>query len=298
MAVFFESATELATLTNTFEVDDVPTDPSTITLVITTPAGVATTYTYAASEITKVGTGQYRKDIACTEAGVWLYVWIGTGTAADVIAGTWVVTSTALQNLYCTPEMLKGRKGIDDNLDDAEILGACRGVARWIDKRYCQRHFYRRTATKVLRAKDWYCLEVPDLVSVTTLKTDSSGDGVFEQTWTASDYQLLPVNAPSELEPEPYTDIRAVGSYTFPATWTAGTRRERVEIVGVWGWPAVPEPVIEAAKLLVGDYLKLGAGSFGVVGYGDYGPMRARMSTPALEMLDAYRHPRTAILMA
>jgi hypothetical protein len=289
--VFFNNASELATLTNTFEVSDVATDPTTVTLVITDPTGTATTYTYAATEITKDTTGVYHKDIPCTAAGTWQYVWIGTGTATDVVAGTWTVVSTALQNLYCTPEMLKNRKGITDNHDDVEILGACRAVARWIDKQYCERFFYRLTATLTLSAADWYCLKVPDLVTVTTLKTDSDGDGVYETTWTANvDYQLLPVNAAAGLEQEPYDEIKAIGAKQFPVVCgTRGARTDRVQIVGVWGWPAVPEPVIEAAKILAGDYLKLGGMAFGVAGYGEYGAVRARMSNPAMEMLNAYR---------
>lgn len=296
--VFYEGSAELATLGNTFSVAGTPTDPTAVTLVVTDPTGDATTYNWPTpATITRTGAGVFTKDVPCTEAGPWQAVWTGTGAASDVETVSWYVHSTNMQSLYCSPAMLKGRKGIDDNLDDAEILSACRAVARWIDKRYCQRFFYRRTATMVFEAKDWYCLKVPDLVSVTTLKTDAAGDGTFETTWTASDYQLRPVNAPAELEPEPYTEVKAIGSLIFPVAYGAvNARSERVEIVGVWGWPAVPEPVIEAAKLLAGDYLKLGAGSFGVVGYNDYGPMRARMSAPALEMLDPYR--RNPVLMA
>lgn len=290
--VFFAHASaELATLTNTFAVADVATDPTTVVLVVTDPTGTATTYQYALAEITKTGTGAYSKDVACTAAGVWQYVWIGTGAASDVQAGTWTVVDTEQQSLYCTPEMLKNRKGIVDTYDDVEILGSCRAVARWIDKRYCQRHFYRITATRTFPATDPYCLKIPDLVSVTSLKTDNDGDGVFETTWSAGDYELLCSNALAEIEPWPYDEVNAIGQYQFPVSYgsTRGVRRNRVQIVGVWGWPAVPSPVIEAAKILSGDYLKLGAMAFGVAGYGEYGAVRARMSNPALEMLDPYR---------
>lgn len=292
--VFFAHASaELATVSNTFAVADVNTDPTTVTLVITDPTGTATSYTYAAGEITKDATGVYHKDLACSAAGVWQYVWVGTGAASDVQAGTWTVVDTEQQSLYCTPEMLKGRKGITDTHDDVEILGACRAVSRWIDRRYCQRFFYRQTATKTFTAIDLYCLPIPDLVSITTLKTDVDGDGTYETTWAVGDRQLLPVNAAVELEPEPYTEIAAVGALTFPVVYGApGLRTNRVQVEGVWGWPEVPEPVREAAKILAGDYLKLGAMAFGVAGYGDYGAVRARMSNPAMEMLDAYRlHP-------
>jgi hypothetical protein len=290
--VFFAHASaELATLSNTFAVASVATDPTTVVLVVTDPTGTATTYQYSLAEITKTGTGVYSKDIACTTAGTWQYVWIGTGAASDVVAGTWTVVDTEQQSLYCTPEMLKDRKGITDSYDDVAMLGACRAVARWIDEQYCQRFFYRLTATQTFMPTGPYCLKIPDLVSVNTLKTDADGDGVFENTWTAGvDYELLPANAALGLERKPYDEINAIGSYLFPAAcYGPGVRRHRVQIAGVWGWPAVPEPVIEAAKILAGDYLKLGGMAFGVAGYGEYGAVRARMSNPAMEMLNAYR---------
>ena len=55
--VFYEGSAELATLTNTFTVSGVAIDPTTISLVITTPAGTATTYTYALGEITRSSAG-------------------------------------------------------------------------------------------------------------------------------------------------------------------------------------------------------------------------------------------------
>jgi hypothetical protein len=290
--VFFAGANELATLTNTFSVSGTPTAPSSVTLTVTSPSGTATPYT--GGDLTNPSTGVYTKDIPCTEAGVWTYTWIGTGTASDVVAGTWAVTSTAFGELYCTPEQLKSRTGITDNYDDAEIFGACRAVSRWIDG-HCDRAFVRRTVTLTLEPANRYCLAVPDLVSVTTLKTDDDGDGVFETTWSASDFQLLPTNAAVEVEPQPYTEIKAVGDRLFPLPSGHG-RTDLAQLAVVAGWPALPGPVTEAAAILSGDYLKLGGMAFGVAGYGDYGAVRARMSSPALEMLRAYR--RTPILVA
>lgn len=294
--VFYEGSNELATLTNTFSVGGTATDPTTVTLVVTDPLGQATTYTQSDGDFTHTnGTGIYSIDIPCTSAGTWSYVWTGTGTASDVVAGTWTVTTTSLGDLYVTPEILKSRKGITDSYDDAEMWTACRAVSRWIDE-YCDRVFARRSVTVKLEACGPYSLSTPDLVSVATLKTDSDGDGVFETTWAASDYELQPVNAALEVQPRPFTSIAAVGSYLFPLVYGNGTRTHRVEIAGVFGWPSLPGPITEAAAIIAGDYLRLGGMSFGVAGYGDYGAVRARMSTPALSMLDPYR--RTPILMA
>lgn len=293
--VFYQGTNELATLSNAFSVAGTATDPDTVTLVVTDPAGTATTYTYAGATITKSSTGVYTKDIPCTSAGLWTYVWVGTGAASDVAPGSWFVEKASFADLYCTPEMLKSRQGITDAYDDDQVGGACRAVARWIDRKFCQRHFYQRTATLTFVATSRSCLALPDLVSVTALKTDTDGDGVYETTWSTADYQLLPANAPNEGEPEPYDEIKAVGSYPFPVVCTG--RTNRIQIEGVWGWPEVPAPVIEAAKILSGDYLKLGSMAFGVAGYGEYGAVRARMSNPALEMLDSYVHPSAKILV-
>jgi hypothetical protein len=292
--VFYNHASELATVSNTFEVEGVATDPTTVSLVITDPSGTATTYTYAASEITKDAPGAYHKDISCTSSLsgtlTWQYVWIGTGAATDVVAGTWTTVSTDQSRLYCTAETLKSRKGITDKLDDAEILAACEAVSRWIDN-YCDRQFYRVTATRAFTPCGQYSLDVDDLVSITTLKTDLDGDGTYETTWLASDYQPLPVNPGAYGETRPYTAVKAVGAQLFPVIYGASyaTRTDRVQLAGVWGWPAVPDPVRQAAAILAGDYLKLGGMAFGVAGYGEYGAVRARMSNPAMSMLDPYR---------
>lgn len=70
---------DVATLVGTFTVAGVATDPTTITLIVRTPAGVETTYTYALTELTKVSPGVFTRDQECTEAGVWAYRFVGTG---------------------------------------------------------------------------------------------------------------------------------------------------------------------------------------------------------------------------
>ncbi len=289
--VFYVSASETATLTNTFSVSGTETDPTAVTLAITSPTGTATSYTYPTpATLTRTGTGVYTKDIACSEAGTWSYVWTGTGSAAEVVAGTWAVSPLPGSDLYCTPEQLKSRTGISDSYDDREILAACRSVSRWIDE-HCDRTFARRTVTLQLAPCGPYAVETPDIVSVTTLKTDDDADGVYETTWSASDYELQPVGASTQLESRPYTSIAAVGSRLFPVTYGYG-RKARAEVACVAGWPALPAAVSEAAAILAGDYLALGGMKFGVAGYGEYGVVRARMSSPALAMLAPYRrHP-------
>lgn len=288
--VFWNAAEELATVSTVFSVDGTATDPTAVSLTVKDPDGASTTYTYADTEITKDGTGEYHKDISCTSTtqGLWVAVWAGTGTASDVDVVTWNTFDTDLSKLYCTPQELKSRTGIaqDDKLDDLEIQAACSAVSRWIDQ-WCDRVFYRSAATRTFAASCGTELDTGDLVSITTLKTGTAGDGVFATTWSATDYQLLPYDV-TYGEPRPYTCIRAAGGLRFPVAFGTG-RVDRVQIDGVFGWPAVPAPVRQAAAILSNDYLKLGGMAFGVAGYGEWGPVRARSNPIATELLAPYR---------
>lgn len=288
-SVFYESASELATLTNTFSVAGTPTDPTTISLTVTSPSGAATTYTYAGATITRTSAGVYTKDIACTEDGVWQYVWTGTGTASDVVAGTWNVFHTNLQRNYCSVEDLKSRFGLasTDTTRDYELRDAVEAASRWVDG-HCRQTFYRATETRTFLTGDSYLLAVDPLVSITTLKTDSAGDGTFETTWTTSDYQLLPPNALTG-EPRPYNLIRALGSYTFPTGGAYLDRDDRTQIVGVWGWPAVPAPVKMASLIVAAELYKLKDTFSGQGGFGEFGPVAVRRNPQVIDLLKPYR---------
>jgi hypothetical protein len=78
---------------------------------------------------------------------------------------------------------------------------------------------------------------VDDLQSITTLKTDADGSGVFGVTWTASDYQLNPLNGLAGGITTPYTQVRAIGEYLFPIyePRNVNANEASVQIAGVWG---------------------------------------------------------------
>lgn len=298
--VFYNHANELATVRNVFSVAGSPVDPTTITLIVTDPAGTSNSYTFAGGTVTRNGTGDYQKDVSCTSTvdGLWTAVWIGTGAASDVVESRWTTFDTNAK-LYCSAEELKSRLGLapTDTVDDLEIRLAIESISREIDD-YCDRHFWRGTSTRTFVPESMYCCNIDDLITVTTLKTDSSGDGTYETTWTTADYQLHPVNASTaHAEARPYTSLKAVGSYTFPIAWSGSLAREdRVEIAGVWGWPAIPSGVKQAALILAAETLKLKEAPFGVLGGGEFGPVRVRDNHKAAKLLGPYR--RFPVLVA
>ena len=64
-----------------FNIKNVLTDPTTVTLKVQDPSENETDYTYALSEVTKDATGQYHKDITLDEVGTWYYRFEGLGAA-------------------------------------------------------------------------------------------------------------------------------------------------------------------------------------------------------------------------
>ena len=299
--VYFESASEVATLTNTFSVGGTATDPTTITLIITDPESTTTTYTFADLEITKTATGVYTKDITCSIAGEWTFEWVGTGDVVDTEVGTWTVFDTALGRLYATVQALKSRLGLPatDTASDYELHLVCFAASRMVEN-YTQRVFWRGTSqTRTFTPKDAYCLRLPvfnDLVSVTTLKTDATGDGTFETTWASSDYQLKPVNPGSAPETRPYTRIDAVGTRTFPLPTLLLARSDRVEVTGVWGWPAVPYSVRQSALITAAELYRSKSTFEAQGGYEEMAGFVLRRNPFALDLVKPYR--RTPVLVA
>jgi len=169
---------------------------------------------------------------------------------------------------YVTIPEFKVSVGLTDTIDDVELGDILDSTSRWIDD-YCDRHFWQDVAVaRTFEACHWYELDIDDLVSITSLKTDEAGDGTFETTWAASDYQLQPVNRPTG---RPFTRVEAVAGRRFPIRYTMPGRANRVEITGTWGWAAVPKPVHRACLIQANRELKTRLSPEGNAGLDSFG---------------------------
>lgn len=96
-------------------------------------------------------------------------------------------------------------------------------------------------------------MDVDDIATTTGLVIviDEDRDGSFadETPLAASDYRLLPLNAPLGPEPKPYNRIEIPSWSSRMGAWPPATQ---VQITARWGWPAVPEPVRAACIHLTG----------------------------------------------
>lgn len=152
-----------------------------------------------------------------------------------------------MAELYCSLEQLKARLGLSasDRRDDERLEGIIEAVSRAIDDE-CETQFYAVTQTRYFTAGCGHELLVDDLLSITTLKTDLDGDGVWENTWAPADFVLAPHNNPLLSVPRPYWKVERArfGSYSFPSGVSRG-----VQIVGSWGFSATVPKGVETVCL-------------------------------------------------
>lgn len=101
------------TITETFTVLGVPTDPTTVTYKVKDPEGTETSYVWTvAPEVTNPGVGIYVLELApVTVPGPWLYQIIGTGAVEAAGSGEFTVMQSAIDPISvpfpqygpCTP---------------------------------------------------------------------------------------------------------------------------------------------------------------------------------------------------
>jgi hypothetical protein len=173
---------------------------------------------------------------------------------------------------YATLPEFKAWVTLTDTIDDVVLSECLAAVSRWIDE-YCDTHFWQDVAVArtFTPCTNTTTVDIDDLVSITSLKTDDAGDGIYETTWSASDYQLQPVNRPTG---HPYMKIEAIASLRFPSRTIEGSRANRVEVTGTWGWSAVPSPVHQACLIQSSRVLKRRHSPEGVIGGFDLGAIR------------------------
>ena len=193
----------------------------------------------------------------------------------------------AITNGYATLADVKGAFRITDNVDDTLLELSIESASREIDG-WCERVFYNAgTATRIYIPTDSFYVETDDLISVTTLKTSTTGES-FDNTWSdADDYQLEPLNGVSGgLTGHPTTRIRAVGNKIFPL-WdprNINSHEATVQITGVFGWAAIPTAIKQACIILSMRQFKRYDTPLGIT-FDELGAMRVGRVDPDIQNL-------------
>ncbi len=168
----------------------------------------------------------------------------------------------AISDQYVATEVYMEHVGRDNTSKEAEIDRALKTVSRWIEAK-TERHFTQsdsetrlfiaggRHTTLVEGGRVFRPLE--DIVSVSSIKIDKDKDGSFadETALAATDYQLFPLNAALRPIVEPFTEIRLT-EWGDESVWPDGAP---VEIIGIFGWPAVPEGIQQVCLDVTGILL-------------------------------------------
>lgn len=231
---------EQVVLTNTFSVGGVPTDPTTTSLAVTSPAGVTTTYTYGPGDLVKTGPGVYTITIPATAPGTWVYVWTGTGTAPDIAPGFF--TAATVTPSYVTLAELRALPNLADTakFTNAELAAACdwfetlfedyTGVA-WVPRTATDERHYGTGGTIIL-----------DHIRPRTISAVRSyTDATTTVAYTPAELADL------HLEPSGMIRRNTLGWFS--------TAYGLVAVDYTHGFDAPPRDVVEAAKVAIRDHL-------------------------------------------
>jgi hypothetical protein len=193
----------------------------------------------------------------------------------------------AITNGYASLSEVKAAARIADTIDDALLEISIEASSREIDG-ICERVFYSSgTAVRAYIPTDLFLLETDDIVSVDSIKSDSTGEGGFDLTWDATDYQLEPLNNLAGGIVTPFTRVRAVGSKLWPIyePRDINAGQASVQITGVFGFATVPIAIKQATIIMSLRQFKRYDSPLGAAGFGDLGVVRVGRYDPDIEAL-------------
>jgi hypothetical protein len=208
----------------------------------------------------------------------------------------------AIVNGYASLSDVKAAARITDSIDDSLLELSIESASREIDS-YTERVFYQTGSegTPVVRVyvpQDLYVVETDDIISVTTLRSDSNGDGSFDTTWDIDDFQLEPLNGLAGGIETPFTRIRAVGTFLWPTyePRNVDANQASVQVTGVFGFATVPTAVRQACILSALRQYKRYESPTGVLGFSDLGAVRVgtKLDPDVERMIQPYRKLRMA----
>jgi len=185
---------------------------------------------------------------------------------------------------------VKGYLGIPvaDTVDDTMLEQIVESASRSID-RIAGRYFYQDSTTsqRFYRAVSPVSLLVDDISTTTSLVVDVSTDGTNYSTTMVynTDFIVEPFNAAAT--GRPYTLLTSLGTQYFPYPWNY---RPGVRVTARWGWPAIPDDIVECCLILSADLYKRKDSVGGVLGLSEMGAIRmSPLGRDISAMTRAYR---------
>lgn len=182
---------------------------------------------------------------------------------------------------YATLDEVKTalRIPLTDTTDDVELALKLTSASKRIDSDTGRPHGYgldAATSSRIYTPHHDQLLLVDDIATATGLVVEI-GRGTTWSTVDSAAYDLLPENA--EVDSRAIEVLaRVVGCWPI---WGA----QRVRVTATWGWPAVPEPIHNAAILLAARLFRRKDSPEGVKGFADLGVVRVARYDPDYDSL-------------
>lgn len=192
---------------------------------------------------------------------------------------------------YCTLAEVKSALRITDNADDTALTRTIKAASRRIDQK-CNRRFWidDTVSARTYAIKTPMLVLVDDIATTTGLivEIDTTGNGAWDALVNGSDYQLEPLNALAQ--GFPVNTIRSLNTQSFPTStptfWpTPYAQQALMRVTAKWGFPTVPDQVVEACIMLAARQFRRLDSPLGVAGFGEMGVVNVRRFDPDIDEL-------------
>jgi hypothetical protein len=201
-----------------------------------------------------------------------------------------------ITNGYTDLTTIKDYLAITVSTYDTQLSNAVNAASRAVDG-YCGQRFWldAGTVTRYYRPINGVTCETDPISTTTglTVAVDLTGYGNYDIPLTYNtDYVLEPQNALLDYPARPYREITLVlgtRAYFPPSN---NTRRPAVKVTATFGWPAIPDDVVQATLIKASRLFHRKDSPQGVVGMGaDFGPVRisTREDPDVVGLLGDYR---------
>lgn len=189
-----------------------------------------------------------------------------------------------MANEYATLAELKAMRHVTDTSQDTALQAALTRASRAIDTKTGRRFYLDSSATartynphgRVLCTAGGRLLLVDDIGSTTGLVVER---GTTSSGWTAiTTHETRPDNALTLGWP-------ITGLLLASGDWPSGSTRVRV--TARWGWPSVPDEIVQACLLLANRFYLRKDSPEGIAGSAEWGAIRLSRWDPDVEVLIA-----------
>lgn len=191
------------------------------------------------------------------------------------------MTATSYASLALVKEFL----GIEDTQDDVLIQSALDATTTKINERTGRPgigfNLGSAPVTRVYYPTSPEYLSIDDIADPSSMTVSMGQVGNFTSPITADNFRCLPDNALALGRP-----VECLQHYwQFWPTWPS----VGVQVIGIPGWPAVPNDVIEGQKIWCARLFERKNSPNGIAGSSDFGPIRVgRMDPDVADMLADY----------